>query len=337
MSFLKTRLLFLMLSCFYLRGLPLYAESNTPPKPPCSLRHIEKKTLPIIFSAFYTLWAPYQEGMNIAYSTGDTIEPGNTIRPTTFYRSGFIVGGGWNSYHDDWTISSRYTLFYNYPDFHKQKLKITDSYHTPFSEEAFKSDKLHSQFNNWFNRVDVTIDRSFFTGRFISIRPWMGILGAWEDSNLNFNMKAEGEDYEITDIKQYTFFQSWRALGPYAGIEGTYYLVKQFGFFLSSGAAICRANHIVTQHISTVDDEYILLDIDPIDTETSFSNVEPMIEASIGIRCDMEWKKITLRVQAAWQLQTYFSHNGFQGYYSPLGIYGNYSMEGLTAGFTCTF
>ncbi|MCH9617426.1 MAG: hypothetical protein SP4CHLAM5_07150 [Chlamydiia bacterium] len=333
MSFLKTRAFFLTLSCCSLAAPPLCAEKNTPP----SLQHIEKKTLPLQFTASYTLWAPYQEGMNIAYSVGDTIESGNTIRPTTYYRSGFIVGAGWNSYHDNWTVSSRYTLFYNYPKFHEQNLKVHVPYQTPFSAESFQSDTLHSQFANWFNRVDMTIDRSFFTGRFIAIRPWMGILGAWEESQLNFNMKADEEYSEATDITQYQFTQNWSAIGPYAGIEGTYYLVKQFGFFLSSGIALCKANHTIKQHISTVDDEYILLDIPPVNTETLFRNIEPMVEASIGIRCDMEWKKFTLRVQSAWQLQTYFSHNGFQGYYSPLGLYGNYSMEGLTAGFTCTF
>lgn len=337
MSLLKTRLLILSLSCLYLTNTPLQAEKKKSDMPPISLRHVEKKAFPLILSAYYTFWEPYTEGMNIAYSLGDTIEFGNFIRPQNTSKSGFIIGAGWNSYHDKWRVTSHYTWFYNCPVKHMQGLKDTTPYKTPFSEVTFFSDYIVSQFTNQFNRLDATIDKQFFTGRFIAIRPWIGLLGAWEVSHLNFNMKADAEHSEETDIKEYQFTQKWKAIGPYAGIEGTYFLVKQFGFFLSSGASLCRANHSITQQIKTVDDQGTVLDIPPTNIDTFYKNIEPMLEASIGARCDMEWRKFTLRIEAAWQLQTYFSHNGFQGYYSPVGLYGNYSMEGLTLGFNCTF
>ena len=58
----------------------------------------------------------------------------------------------------------------------------------------------------------------------------------------------------------------------------------------------------------------------------------------LGIRWDSFWTDWALRVEIAWEMQTYFSHNGWFRPDAPEQMNrGTYSMQGLTAGIRVNF
>lgn len=287
--------------------------------------------LSFFIGASYTYWVPYQQGMNIAYAEGTQADRGNTIRPKTEGRSGFKIGLGANTHHDGWNVFLNYMWFYNDPGMKSNTLiaNLVDTYHVTFDEEENFYDAISSKFKNQFNRLDALVDRSFFAGHYLAFRPWLGLLGAWENQNLDFNATIHGGN-DDGDVEHFRNKQYWWGIGPYAGVDATFYFTNEWGLFISSGAALLLADHEVTQ-VETYNTAEGVFIRTGHNNYTNFSNVEPMLENSLGLRWDSFWTEWAIRVELAWEMQTYFSHNGIQGFYSPVGLMGDYSMQGLTA------
>lgn len=273
--------------------------------------------------AAYTYWVPYQEGMNLAIGnpTSTTGNEGNVLRAAMNGASGFKVFLGANTHHDGWVAGLNYTWF-NYAPKMKANTLITDvTYQGVFSDNAFTS--LESKFYSQFNRIDATLGRSFYAGHYMTFRPWLGLLGAWDTQHLKYNSVVTST---VTEKARMT--QSWWGIGPYAGGEGTYYFANDWGLYISSGASLLLANHAVTMEnldytdgqATTVNSNY----------KTAPNSVDPMLETTLGLRWDSNWTDWALCIDLGWELQTYFNHNGFQGINNSVGNMGTFSMQGLT-------
>jgi hypothetical protein len=278
-------------------------------------------------SAAYTYWAPYQEGLNIAIARNNLENQGDIIRPAMASASGFKIGLGANLQHDGWVIAANYTWFYCPTDMAKNTLVDTLDYTPIFAPDTFRYVTLDSQFAMQLNRVDLTIDRSFWSGHFLSIRPWLGLVGACDRQHLNYKGTIAGGQNNVLGVN--IMQEDWWGVGPYTGSEATYYFNTDWGFYISSGVSMLLTHRYVQtkdfnyQADGTVDDVVNY-------NHTSFNGVEPLLEATIGVRWDANWTNWGLRLDLGWEFQKYFSHNGFQGYYSPVGILGDFSMQGLT-------
>ena len=305
-------------------GSPLLATTNHPPyKIP-----LEKKVFPLELTAAYTLWAPFIEGSSIAYSLGDGVEVGNILRPQNPLRSGFIAGGKWNTYHEDFALSVKYTLFYNFPGAQEEKLKTSIPYKSPYTQETLDSLAIDSKFNNRFQSLQGTFSRPYFVGNYFEMIPHGGLLGAWSKERLFFDMEIDESNPIV--IRKYSFDQDWWGLGPFAKLECNFYLVTPFAFYIRTGASLLRCYHSVQQYIGDYDQDGIEVDEPMENSATSFFNIEPMFEVMVGVKSLWVFEKRSIQIDIGWQVQTYLSHNGFQGYYSPIGMYGSYSMEGMT-------
>lgn len=286
--------------------------------------------LPFFIGAYYTYWVPYQTGMNLGLGGNNLAQPGNVARPALNGASGFKVSLGSNTGHDAWNVQLNYTWFWYSPGYRANNPKNEVLYIPTFNANNVVYQTLESRFQTQFNRIDGIVDRSFYAGHYLAFRPWLGLLGVWDYQNLDYNATTEQEQ-----IEKARDTQNWWGIGPYAGVEATFYFTNDWGLFISSGGSLLLANHDVN-----IGDFYYTDDT-PSSTvrnnKTNFNNVEPMIETSLGLRWDSNWTDWALRIDVAWELQTYFNHNGFLPYYSPVGVLGDYSMQGLTVGLRFNF
>jgi len=321
-------LLWSFLSCIHPCSLvgtePPFLDQKTPSYMPISTpSHLD---FDFFVEGAYTLWVPYQEGNAIAFS-GNTsdVERGNVLRPSTKECSGFKVALGVHTPHDDWTATLEYTWFFNPGFFSYGRQNIDQSYRLTFDPlETGTAHYIESRWKSNFNRIDGTLDRSFYLGNYFTFSPSMGLLGAWETQILDQNgiiSSAYNED---------TWKQSWWAIGPYGGAETAFFFTKSSSFYVIPSGALLLANHSLFQSGSEHSDY-------AFNQKDCFYNVEPMIEILLGLRQNLSWTQWALCFDVAWQLQTYFSHNGFQSYSNPMGVMGNYSMQGLSASATLSF
>lgn len=282
---------------------------------------------PFFLGMSYTFWSPYETGINIAYPIGNTEKAGNYIQPNTYGVSGFKVTGGTQTHHDEFNTRFCYTWFNHHPGYSTKQLDPELLYEYPFFELSASSYyQIKSQYRIQFNRMDGILDKEIFTGHYITYRPWLGLLGAWDTEHLN----AYGKEADLPDeSSSQQMRQYWWGVGPYAGIETRCFFTENFGINIQAGTALLYAQHrLKSNNVKRVSGASIqeVVNIQNFD----FYNTEPMMEGLLGVFWEENWKNFGVKINIAWELQTYFKHNGFSKYYSPAGILGNYSMQGLT-------
>jgi hypothetical protein len=195
---------------------------------------------------------------------------------------------------------------------------------------------LETKFKNQFNRIDATLDRAFHAGHYLTFRPFMGLLGAWDSQNLYTNAQTDAVAIAFDDDTQsYRSSQNWWGIGPYGGLESSYYFTNDWALFLSSGVSMLLSNHNVSAKSYTWTNSTTVGAYE-FNNKQNVNSVEPMLETSLGLRWDMNWpNECALRLELAWEIQTYFAHSGLQVF--PSDELTNYSMQGLTLGLRVNF
>ncbi len=295
-------------------------------------------------NAAYTFWQPYQQGMFLLRTltkNPNTTAAANWIGTYMTPQSGFKVGAGINTFHDGWKVEAEYTWFSNDPAMRSTALDtINYNYDTVWDVDNSQVKTIASQFTNLFQRVDLTLDRTFYAGNYLAFCPMGGLVGAWEEQNLNIqltylNVPPADKTSGIHNVYQ---AMNWWCIGTYAALDSSYYCFDEWAIFFMAGGSINLAVHHTSYDIntSTVTTPPTIT----YSTKTKIPSVEPMLETVIGLRWDtfgMDWG---LRVQIGWELQVWFNHNAFiqhEAVYANYGNYGNYAMQGLTANFRANF
>ncbi len=332
--------LFALASCFTATSVFAGEDTNGTPKAQYSVAPAKnpggEDALAFYIQAAYTFWVPYQEGMNLAYSgTNATADlPGNIISPSINGCSGFKVAIGANTMHDGWMVGLNYAWFNISPAMATNKFLDGRTYISTFDDSGDTINSISSKWSNQFNRLDGQLDRTFYAGHYLTFRPWLGLLGAWDNQHLDAN-ENENESQSIVVDEQVRWQQSWWGVGPYAGVEASYFFTSEWALYISSGGSMLLANHCLTQ--AEYEMEGNAVGTYEFNQKNNLYNVEPMIETSLGLRWESFWTEWALCIDLSWELQTYFSHNGFQSFDSPMGLMGNYSMQGLTAAVKVSF
>ena len=291
----------------------------------------------IFISADYTLWTARESGLAIAASNYYSPATGSPDQGKVFYPkmklcSGFKVDLGVYLPHDNWDVKAEYTWFNN----NNNKMHDAD-FTSGQAISTFNPDPLvgpvalseaSSSWNVWFNRIDLTMGRSFFAGHYLSVRPFMGLLGAWDNQKLHVGYTTTGlTEYDLHNT------QKWWGVGAYGGMNATFTFVSdssnQWSLFLDAGTALPWSKFNGTQSSKNETSET---------TRYSFHNstylVTAMLETSLGIRWETWWSDGSwmFLLQAAWEEQVWFSHNNFitLGSGTTGAGTGAYTMQGLT-------
>ncbi len=300
-------------------------------------------------TADYTYWVARQAGLayvtsNDYSTTGATTTPtrGSVFYPSFTGRSGFKVGAGCLLNHDGWDLYVEYTWFYNKQNNGQYGGNAAFSVNqglanwwTPESASGGIDDvyQANAFWANWFNRVDAQIARSFYAGHYLQLRPFLGLLGAWDQQyyNIHYNEVSFSNRWN-TWINN----QQWWGVGPYAGICSAFLFPigdnsTQWSIFMDMGTSLPWQKWQVDKQLtSNISVSY------PTEayTRDSFWSTEPMVEMALGLRWETWWTEgmnWNFLLQAAWESQVYFSHNhmvpiGKEAY----GAQGDYIMQGLT-------
>lgn len=305
----------------------IFADEKPPSIKPVP---IEKDHLPFFIGASYTFWKPYQSGINIAYSEGNIQTKGTVIEPKTHAVSGFKVAAGTHTFHEAWDVCINYTWFNQTPSTSNNPLKDKQTivYQSPFFDPPVTNyASLTSKFNIQFNRIDGFVKKDVLITDFLTLSPWMGLLGAWDKQRIQFDGKID----ILNDTQSANMRQIWWGIGPYSGALLNFYCFKDISIFIRSGTSLLYTQHYVKTYnfINNPDGSKKAAVSNNL---TDFYSVDPMLETSLGINWKYNQKNYGLRFLLAWELQTYFNHNGFQDYASPIGNTESFSMQGLTIG-----
>jgi hypothetical protein len=300
--------------------------------PPLTAVAANKKTF--FCSASYILWVPYQDGINIAVSnTSETPfskKAGNTITPIRSVRNGFKVTAGKNLFFDGWIALVSYTWFNNPANFDENSYIPGNTYRSPWiAEDYINLTAISDSFSNQFNRINSKLYRRLRFSPSFTLTPWAGLQGVWEDQYLDANITIE-KSLEDTSLLTMRNTQYWWCLGPYAGTEITYSIIKRLTLFANSGIGINLCKHDTYMLQQTAD--HLSPTVKTLTQNLGIHrwNTEAMFEASFGLAAQHNFGDVAGFLKASWEIQTWMNHNGFLPAYCGTGYYGDYSMQGLT-------
>ncbi|MBS0585007.1 MAG: hypothetical protein JSR76_01745 [Verrucomicrobia bacterium] len=302
---------------------PVKAIVPASTKPTCSLATIS-------IDAAYTLWTAREDGLGISLSQIYLASLPASLTGSVFYpewrlRSGFKVGLDCTLAYDGWDIALGYTWFWNKHNRLISTTSVISSNFLPFSDTFTTS----GSWNNWFNRIDGQLGRSFYVGNYVTLRPFLGLLSAFERQSFTIEYSNLSSFFALTIEEQNR--QKWFTIGPYIGAETSFICnhskEHEFSFFLDGGAAL-GWGHYRTTNVTTGNETSYISNI-----HNSYRNIDPMIELAFGIRWQNFWlpcyDSSSFVLQAAFETQTWFGHNQM-GIVSTQGTSNNYSMQGLT-------
>jgi len=339
----------------------------------------------VLISADYTLWTARQGGLAYAI-TGLNFDGSENCCGTVCYpkwklRSGFKVDLGMYLDHDGWDVVAQYTWFYNQNNRFDSccfdagtgmatwglPLQIGELEQTNCAQIFLPSQLTAAcaKWDNWFNRIDLQMGRTFYAGHYHTLRAFLGLLGAWDQQDFDINYLPtcffDGSTNYLLRNRQ-----TWWGIGPWAGVCPAYIFPQgcsdtQWSIFLDSGIALpwCKADatHRMFTQASVAststsgcndcndcgscndccdDGGCDCIEVNCDDPriacyENVFWNVMPVLDLALGLRWETWFEcNWNFLLQAAWEQQVYFDHNHmFALGDNPRGS-GNYTMQGLT-------
>ncbi len=284
--------------------------------------------------AAYTLWTAREEGLSFAISNWYTAHipeadssPGQVFYPDWKLRSGFKVGAGWYACHDCWDVKFLYTWFRNKNNAMQAASFASTQGVGTWLSQGFTLDSAASRWNNWFQRVDGQLGRSFYVGHYLSFRPFLGVLGAFDE-----------QWFDIDYVRTPNIARTWRntqkfwGIGPYAGFNSSFVMFHsdqtEWSLFLDSGFSL-PWSRFKTHQLWFDNNDLVIADYG-----NTFWTLSSMFELALGLRyqfffnCWCRDRSFTL--QAAWEEQIWFSHNQFKIILESDTLRGNYAMQGFT-------
>lgn len=304
----------------------------------------------VFITADYTYWVARQTGLAYAVSndytntaTSVTSRPrGQVFYPDFKGRSGFKVGLGCYLNHDGWDLFAQYTWFYNNQN--KGNYQANANF-TPLqgfgtwwtvSADELINDQIayaNTRWANWFNRVDLQLARSHYAGHYLQMRPYLGLLGAWDNQTFNIQYKDTTSD---TRWDRWTNTQDWWGIGPWGGVCNAFMFPMgdsqtHWSLFMDMGIGLPWSKSQVSSRLQNGETASMLNDAY---TQDTFWTTEPMMEMSLGLRWETWWTEgmnWNFMLQAAWEEQVWFDHNHMRPIgTNAIGGNGNYVMQGLT-------
>lgn len=288
----------------------------------------------VFIEADFILWVAREAGLGMATSgvpqSSQATQPsGKVSYPNHKIKPGFKVGLGLVLDHDCWDIYATYTWFRS----NQKKKTITNTTEdmialinpTPNSGLLTYATAVTGDWDLNFNNIDLSLGRNFWNSDYLSLRPHIGLKGSWQRQkfNLNYTVSSDEDDIRMK--------QNFWGVGVRAGLDTAYYLSSEFSIFGDFALAALwsqfKNKHNNRTRASGSDDAYRWNSY----WKGDYHNVSPVLETEIGIRWDtwLSQEEYHFLIQAAWELQEWWSQNNFNNDYTN-GVRGDLSLQGFT-------
>ncbi len=243
--------------------------------------------------------------------------------------SGFRVGGGVHLPLDGWDIQVKYTHF------HPEATKHVDGslfplllYQGLFATPIVTQARAHWDIE--LQVLDAGLGRAYYIGRSLSLRPNIGIKGAWIEQKARFEYAGgtipAGQEYHIHTHHRF------KAGGILAGVDSSWHLGVGFSFFGNVSAALLAGQFENSQ-------KQTQQGVHPIDLKSDFNLLCPTTQLFAGLAWDRNFNSdhCHVGINIGFESQYFWRQNQLERFTNPtLPIYVRESEDlgfyGLTLG-----
>lgn len=285
----------------------------------------------VFITANFIWWGVNQDGLNYA-TTGfltdaaaggvfDSASRGKSKYVGHDWAPGFKVGLGLNLSHDGWDLFAQYTWLHasdsnsltNRPEGVAFTLGIL-----PFNDgPSILGDSIKGNWDLHFNVIDVELGRNFYLSQFLTMRPFIGFKGTWQDQDVkvttestNFQINNQGQNTPVSGpfVHKRTF-DNW-GIGVRGGFNISWYMAKNWSIYGNLAFTGMWTDYDKLTYSDTLQDSitgnsktYINVSAD------DFYTVKYIGETEIGLRYDVWFydDNYHFAVQAGWEQQVWIN------------------------------
>jgi hypothetical protein len=292
----------------------------------------------VFITADFIWWKAVQEGTEYA-STGVglatnanliSVSKGRAISAGRDWAPGFKVGLGLNLNHDGWDIYAQYTWLHP-----SNSNSISRTYNAATASRVIGKNSLllpdsgaqplDRASANWslnFNVIDLELGRNFYVSQFLTMRPFIGLKGTWQDQDLRtryyssngFNL--DGDDALFLDgpyrVHQHT--DVW-GLGIRGGFNISWYMAKNWSIFGNMAWTAMWTDYTEISRKDTIDNPTAQGNGNPLiqmnENMDDHYSVKWIGEIELGLRWEIWFydDNYHFAIQAGWEEQVWLNWN----------------------------
>lgn len=231
---------------------------------------------------------------------------GSLTRKANFdWKWGYRIAGAYYLPHDDWDIDVQFTHY---------ETTATDSTVTENALGVLISPAIAGIFAfqaqiDWhikYSTIDLDIGRNFFLNPYLSIRPHIGIRGAW----INQRMSAFIE--QISDLVPVevqlhipiSTKNEFSGVGPIAGIDTQWFFNSHWSFFSQFSAELLYGKFEVDYNLLFTDQPFFVINADT-------KRIVPALQTILGLGWETDFQDhcYHLAIHLGYELQVWWRQN----------------------------
>ena len=294
--------------------------------------------LAITVAGFY--WNAHQDGME--YAIDDAVAVTQTAGESTIlglnnlidaehltpkfdWDFGFKLGLAYAGCHDGWDIGVLWTWFKGNSDDHTEAefddnhtlLPLWSSYAPSQGLNLYATD-IKEEWTLQLNLIDIELGREFWTSKYLSLRPFIGLRVAFIDQDFDMEFRGGswggGNDSAPDNAAVNGFAEldnNFKGAGARIGLDSTWHLGCGWGVYGNLAASIVHGRFDITH------DEYLRLPIAPFnkrklfETSENFRVSRGMLDLGLGLQwetlfCECEW---AFTLQLGYENHMFFNQN----------------------------
>ncbi len=288
-------------------------------------------------------WVAKEDGLYYAQS-GFTPAPADVLTPDKgvsfkghlqkvkpHFRPGFRIGLGGNMSYDEWDIFLYWTWFKSHARGHAHGSLLTLWAHPQVAGNGTTSaSSAKAKLSLHYNLIDLEMGRSLWAGKHFSMRPFIGIRGAWIDQHFDIHY-----DYTTTPetdgrIRAESDFEG---VGARAGLDMRFALHGGWSFYSIASASMLYgfydcdfSEHWESTKVAVARD--------------GFHNAATTAQLALGVRWDtyVHKDRYHFGLYAMWEQNIWFGLNKMNHYFHNLNdgsleqMNGDLTLSGGTFG-----
>ncbi|MBS0605992.1 MAG: hypothetical protein JSR57_03490 [Verrucomicrobia bacterium] len=326
--------------------------TKSPPR--FQLQHANR----IFLECDFLYWRAEMDGIEFAVSStspndADTDEmssmTGGKWKDIDFeWGPGFRVGIGYHTPYDFWDLSLLWTRFNHSSSGHAHQPSgggLAATWFTFATLLGINCEKASGHWDLNYNTLDLLLSRTFFVSRGLTLRPGLGIRGAWIDQDMRYHYS--GVDYVFLHgfgaplgPEKVNLSNDYHAIGILAGLGLDYCFNNHWSIYGNLAGSLLYGGFEVDEHLKVKGVN--LFGRRPFYHFSEDRNrLKSNVEMGVGLKweSDLNRKRVHLSFFAGYEFIVWFNQNQLKNFwFSGLdnGSYnqldGNLSLQGGTFG-----
>ena len=215
-------------------------------------------------------------------------------RFNTKYQGGLKVGLGYGFDKTNWETFLEYTKFHT----HLHKEISTSGYFLAYWHITTGTyTKIIADWTLDYNMFDLILNKSFFTGKYFTLKPTIGLRGGYINYKYYVNQSLHDINNQIYVI---LCSSNSQMIGPHSAIDLNWNLIKNFRIMTNFNASLLYQNFTKFK--------YSIINKNWADSQ---KNITPNFGSSLGLGWGgyFENKRFHFDLSAIWELNYYYNQN----------------------------